>query len=188
MRPSGSQQAHDSDLKLCRHSMPTHSDLDKVWMVVSPQNPFKKKENLARDYDRLHLVNLAIGDNLNLMSSNVEFAMPTPSYTIDTLSYLREKHPNKEFLLLMGEDNLINFHKWKNYEKILEDHEIYIYKRSGSSDHKFHDHPKVRFCEAPLLGISATFIRNAIHSGKSVQYLVPDAVYTYLSETRLYKK
>jgi nicotinate-nucleotide adenylyltransferase len=168
--------------------MVEYTPIQKVWFVVSPQNPFKKKENLARDYDRLHLVNLAIGDNLNLMSSNVEFAMPTPSYTIDTLSYLREKHPDKEFVLLMGEDNLINFHKWKNNDRILEDHEVYIYKRSDCSDHKFHNHPKIRFCEAPLLGISATYIRKAIQQGKSVQYLVPDAVYNYLCETQLYKK
>ena len=166
----------------------SHTDLKNVWMVISPQNPFKKKSSLAKDYDRLHLVQLAIGDNLNLRASNIEFSLPQPSYTIDTLTYLKEKYPNKTFSLIMGGDNLVSFHKWKNYEMILKHHDIYVYKRASYEMPELAKHPKVHIVEAPLLNISASYIRQCIKEGKSIQYLVPDAVYEYLSSSNLYRK
>lgn len=167
--------------------MATQTDLDQVWIVVSPQNPLKKKSTLARDYDRLHLVNLAIGKNPKIKSSDIEFALPKPSYTIDTLTFLKEKFPEKEFALIMGGDNLGTLHKWKNYELILRDFEIYLYKRPQYDLGELADHPSVRHFEAPLLSISATYIRKSIKDKKSIRYLVPEAVFEYLSETPIYK-
>ncbi|NNF34391.1 MAG: nicotinate-nucleotide adenylyltransferase, partial [Saprospiraceae bacterium] len=153
--------------------MAQNTDLDQVWMVVSPQNPLKKKNSLAKDRDRLHLVNLAIGDNLLLRSSDVEFSMPKPSYTIDTLAYLGEKYPEHEFVLIMGGDNLRTIHKWKNYEKLISDYEIYIYKRPKYSTKKWEDHATIKIYEAPLLDISASYIRDQVKRRHSIQYLVP---------------
>lgn len=168
--------------------MAQNTDLNQVWMVVSPQNPLKKKQTLAKDRDRLHLVNLAIGDNLLLRSSDVEFSMPKPSYTIDTLAYLGEKYPDYEFVLIMGGDNLRTIHKWKNYEKLISDYEIYIYKRPKYSTKTWEDHTTIKIYEAPLLDISASYIRDQVSRGHSIQYLVPQEVYEYLDETRLYEK
>jgi len=167
--------------------MSEHTDLDEVWMVISPHNPHKSKASLANNYDRLHLVNLAIGENTSLRSSNIEFNLPVPSYTIDTLSYLKEKYEDKEFVLIMGGDNLGTLHKWKNYEQILLHHKIYVYARPGYELGALETHKNVDILEAPLLSISASFIRNLIKEQKSIRYLVPDAVYTYLKENPLYK-
>lgn len=167
--------------------MVTRSDLDEVWMVVSPQNPLKPKSTLARDYDRLHLVQLAIGDTPKLRASNIEFDLPKPSYTIDTLVYLKEKYPNKEFVLIMGGDNLATLHKWKNYELILRDYQIYLYKRPSYELGDLAEHPSVSHFEAPLLSISATYVRKCLKHGLSVRYLVPDAVAEYLGESTLYR-
>ncbi len=164
-----------------------NTDLDQVWLVVSPQNPFKERKNLANSHDRLHLANLAIGDeNLQLKASDIEFGLPMPSYTIDTLTYLKEKYEH-DFALIMGGDNLTNFHKWKNYEKILENHKIFIYKRPGSGETQLDDHPAINFVDAPLLNISSSYIRKQIKQGKSIQYLVPDSVFKYLKDSTLYK-
>lgn len=167
--------------------MVQHTDLDQVWMVLSPQNPFKKRNTLANDYDRLHLLNLAIGDHDTIRSSNVEFSLPQPSYTIDTLTYLHELHPTYDFSLIMGGDNLSSFHKWKNYEQIIEAHDIYVYKRSTESDHQFVGHKRIIIKEAPLLNLSASYIRAQIKENKSVEYLVPDRVYEYLKDTKIYQ-
>ena len=167
--------------------MATQTDLDHVWLVVSPQNPLKPKNSLLRDYDRLHLVRLAIGDNPLLKASEIEFNLPKPSYTIDTLTYLREKYPDYKFVLIMGGDNLKSLHKWKNYEILLRDYEIYIYKRPAYELGQFADHPNVHLFEAPLMQISATYIRKCIKTGKSVRYLVPDAVFEYMEGSNLYK-
>ncbi len=177
---------HIGHMIIANH-MVEYTEIDKIWMVVSPQSPFKKKQSLASNYDRYHLVTLAVGDNDRIRPSKIEFDLPTPSYTIDTLTYLKEKYEKQEFALIMGGDNLKSFHKWKNYEQILEHHDIFVYKRSGSQEHQFQDHPRVKIVEAPLLNISATFIRKAIKDGKSVQYLVPDEVYQYLYTSHLYK-
>ena len=167
--------------------MCTQTPLEQVWFVVSPQNPFKAKSSLARDYDRLHLVRLAIESNNNLRASNIEFDLPKPSYTIDTLIHLREKYPDHEFVLIMGGDNLETFHKWKNYEIILRDYEIYVYKRPAYELGELEHHPKIRIFEAPLMHISASYIRDCIQKGYSVQYLVPEEVFEYLSSSSLYK-
>lgn len=167
--------------------MATQTDLDKVWLVVSPQNPLKPKKTLARDHDRLHLARLGIGDNSRLQASNVEFGLPKPSYTVNTLAFLKEKYPEHEFALIMGGDNLASLHLWKNYEQILAGYDIYVYKRPAYELGELAAHPRVRICEAPLLDISATYIRDCLKAGKSVRYLVPDAVWEYLESGSLYK-
>jgi len=168
--------------------MATQTELEQVWMVVSPQNPFKSKSSLARDYDRLHLVQLAIDDNPKLRASNIEFGLPKPSYTIDTLTYLKEKHPQHEFSLIMGGDNLGSFHKWKNYEQILAHHQIFVYKRPQYDLGDFTDHPQIQLVEAPLMQISASYVRQCIQNGHSIQYLVPEPVYEYLLSSSMYRK
>ncbi len=168
--------------------MATQTDLDEVWLVVSPQNPLKPRKTLARDYDRLHLVHLAIGDNPHLRASDVEFGLPRPSYTIDTLTHLREKYPQHEFALIMGSDNLQTLPRWKNYELILRDYRIYVYARPGHEEGELAAHPHVQMVpDVPLLRLSASYIRQCIRKGYSVQYMVPDAVFRYLEESGLYK-
>lgn len=167
--------------------MATHTDLDRIWLVVSPQNPLKPKKTLARDYDRLHLVQLAIQDNPSLVASSVEFKLPQPSYTIDTLTHLTAAHPDKEFALIMGGDNIGTIHLWKNYELLLANYDIYVYKRPNYDLGEFANSPRVKLCEAPLLDISATYIRDSIKNGKSVRYLVPEPVYKYLETSNLYR-
>jgi len=168
--------------------MANNTDLDKIWMVVSPQNPLKEKKTLARDYDRLHLVRLGIGDNPKIQASDFEFNLAKPSYTIDTLTYLKEAYPENNFVLIMGGDNLGTLHKWKNYELLLERYQLYVYQRPGYDlgDLATHDH--VHLFEAPLMQISASYIRKQLKEGKSVQYLVPDPVNEYLLTSNLYKK
>lgn len=164
-----------------------HSELSDLWMVLSPHNPHKKKESLANDYDRLHMLNLAIGDNPKLKSSDVEFNLPKPSYTIDTLAHLSEKYPDRSFTLIMGGDNLGTFHKWKNYEQILEHYSIIVFARPGYELGDLQTHPKVTvLSETPLLHISASYIRRLRQEGKSIQYLVPDLVYKAIEESSLY--
>ena len=151
------------------------TDIDKVWFIVSPQNPFKKSSSLLPEADRLDLVRQAIYNNYDLEVSDVEFAMPKPSYTVDTLAYLMDKHPNKEFRLIIGEDNLTHFRKWKNYEQVLQ-HGLYVYPRPNSGSSDLIDHPKVKMVEAPIIDISATFIRKSIQNNRSIRYLVPEIV------------
>lgn len=168
--------------------MATQTDLDEVWIVVSPQNPLKQKNSLANDYDRLHLVRLAIGDNPKLRASDIEFGLPKPSYTVDTLTHLREKHPAYQFVLIMGGDNLAGLYRWKNYELLLRDYEIFVYRRPEAEiPPELEQHPAVCFFEAPLMHISASYIRQAIQAGHSVQYLVTEPVYAYLENNRLYR-
>lgn len=168
--------------------MATQTDLEQVWLVVSPHNPLKSKKSLANDYDRLHLADLAIGGNPRITVSNIEFSLPKPSYTIDTLTYLKEKFPTRDFVLIMGGDSLATFHKWKNYELLLRDYQIYLYKRPGFNLGELAKHPAIHYFDVPLLDISATYIRKLLKQGKSVQYLVPDKVFDYLKESSLYKK
>lgn len=167
--------------------MATQTNLDKIWLVVSPQNPLKQKSSLARDADRLHLVRLAIGDNPNLAASNIEFDLPKPSYTIDTLTYLKEKYPDYEFVLIMGGDNLGSLHKWKNYEILLRDYQIYVYKRPSYALGDLAEHPHIHLFDAPLMQISASYIRSCLKEGKSVEYLVPKPVFEYLESSNIFK-
>ena len=177
---------HNGHLIIANYICET-TDLDKVWLVVSPQNPFKQKESLLREYDRLHLINLAIEDNDNLKASNIEFSLPKPSYTIDTLTYIKEKYPQHEFSLIMGSDNLETLHKWKNYELILKNYPVYIYKRRGTDSNPFPDNPHIRMLDFPYIDISATFIRENIKKGISMQFFLPEAVWKYIKESNLYR-
>jgi nicotinate-nucleotide adenylyltransferase len=169
--------------------MAEFTDLDQVWMVVTPHNPFKEKASMLRDYDRLHLVRLAIGDNLKIKASNIEFDLPQPNYTIDTLTYLKEKNPDKEFVLIMGADNLNHFPKWKNHQEILDQHWLYVYPRIGAGkDLPLESHPKVKFCDAPIMKISSSIIRKATASGKDLRHYMPEKVSEYIQASGLYKQ
>ena len=152
------------------------SDLDKVWFVVSPQNPLKRSNNLLHEFDRLDMVRAAIHDNYKLEANDAEFNLPKPSYTVNTLAYLAEKHPEKKFKVIIGEDNLLNFERWKNYQVILDHFGLYVYPRPNTQPSPLKTHPHVKFVDAPLMDISATFIRNCVKKNKSIRYLVPDPV------------
>jgi nicotinate-nucleotide adenylyltransferase len=156
--------------------MAESADLKKVWFVVSPQNPFKPSKGLLHEHDRYDMVRQAVFDNYKLEVSDIEFQLPKPSYTIHTLVHLKEKHPDKEFKIIIGEDNLESFTKWKNFEIILRDYGLYVYPRPNTQPSELKQHPNVTMVEAPMLDISATFIRDCIRKGRSVRYLVPDAV------------
>ena len=181
--------------------MVDYTDLDEVWLVVSPQNPLKTSNSLLADYHRLAMVRVAIENNYHLKDCDIEFNMPKPSYTSDTLIYLHEKYPNHEFSLIMGEDNLRTFHKWKNHEEILDHHHIYVYPRALTeyereeselkTNHKPYDffkHTNVYFCDAPVMKVSSSFIRKAVKDKKDVRYLLTEPVYKYLTEMNFYKK
>jgi nicotinate-nucleotide adenylyltransferase len=159
-----------------------NTDLEKVWMVVSPHNPFKESASLLNEYHRLHLVKLATENETRLKASDIEFHLPRPSYTIDTLTYLKEKHPEHAFSIIMGSDGLQNLHKWKNAAVMVKEHDIYLYKRPGFEIINTLN-ARIHAAEAPLLEISSTHIREMIKQGKSVRYLVPDKV---LEEIELY--
>jgi len=163
------------------------TDLDKVWFVVTPQNPLKPSKGLLHDFDRYDMVRAAVYENYKLEVSDVEFHLPKPSYTIHTLVHLRERFPHKNFKIILGEDNLESFRRWKNYERILEDYGIYIYPRPGAQPSELKMHPNVTFVEAPMLDISATFIRNCIRNNQSVRYLVPDVVEEMIRAKGFYK-
>lgn len=165
-----------------------NTDIDHVWLVVSPQNPFKPKNSLLDEKQRLYMVNLAVEDNYKLQASNIEFHLPQPSYTIDTLLYLKEKYPEHQFVLLMGSDNLPSFNKWKNYEQILQHHRVYVYKRNREDAVPGTLKGDIRLFDVPLLDISSTYIRQSLKDGKSVRYLVPEKVWEYLTEMNLYRK
>ncbi len=164
------------------------SKLDAVWFIVSPQNPFKQKKNLLSEFDRFRMVELALEDHPQLQASNVEFSLPKPSYTIDTLTHLRDRYKSYEFALIMGQDNLQHFHKWKNYESIIKYYPLYVYPRADAEASQFDDHPNVRFFEAPLLNISASYIRKVIQADHSVRYMVVPKVFDYLEKEGLYRK
>ena len=169
--------------------MATRTDLQQVWFVVSPHNPLKEQASLARDFDRLHMVQLAIENNTKLKASKIEFDLPKPSYTIDTMAYLHEKYPQHTFSLIMGSDNLKSIHKWKNYELLLKRYAIHLYNRKGSRvDKEMIDKATIHLHEAPLLDISATMIRDSIRNGLSIRYMVPDPVFEFLEGSRLYRQ
>lgn len=168
--------------------MAEFTDLKQVWMVVSPQNPLKTKNSLLKDIHRLALVNEAIGEYRKLKASNIEFKLSQPNYTINTLLHLSEKYPQHEFVLIMGYDNLQTLEKWKNYEAILDGYEIYVYPRHHIEGEKFVNHPKVRMIDAPVMELSASFIRKAIKEKRDVRYMMPESVYKYIMEMHFYEK
>jgi len=168
--------------------MAENTDLKEIWFVVSPQNPLKEKKGLLADYHRLAMVNIAVEDDTRMRSCNIEFKMPQPSYTIDTLTYLSEKYDDRHFVLIGGTDILPSFHKWKNYKVLLDQYSLYIYNRPKYDDGDYGEHPSIKFFEAPLLEISASFIRNSIKKGKDIRYMLPPRVYEYIMEMHFYEK
>ena len=152
------------------------TDLKKVWMVVSPHNPFKPSKGLLHEFDRYDMVRAVVYDHYKIEASDVEFHLPKPSYTIHTLVHLSEKHPDKEFKVIIGEDNLTNFSNWKNHQRILEDYGLYVYPRPHAQPSDLKTHPNVKIVDAPMLDISATFLRKCIRNHQSIRYLVPDVV------------
>jgi len=179
---------HVGHLIIANH-MVEYSDLDEVWLVVTPHNPFKKKKSLLDDHHRFQLVLRATEDYPKLKPSNIEFGLAQPNYTINTLIHLTEKYPDHEFNLIMGLDNLISFKKWKNYETILEHHELYVYPRISkvTENPELFSHEKVHFIDAPIVEISSTFIRKAIKEQKEIQALIPHKAWSYLDEMNFYK-
>lgn len=179
---------HVGHLTIANH-LAEHSDLDKIWFVVTPHSPFKKKSSLLDNHQRLEMVYLATKTYDKLEPSDIEFKLPQPNYTVNTLAHLEEKYPDHEFSLIMGEDNLKGFHKWKNYEVILERHSIYVYPRisEGVVEHQFKNHPKIKRVEAPIMEISSTFIRNSIKDHKNIRPLLDQDVWNYIDEMNFYK-
>ena len=173
--------------KIIASYMVEFSKLDKVIFVVSPQNPLKNKQSLLEQHHRLMIIRMEIEGNLKLQVSDIEFSMPQPSYTIDTLIRLKERYPKNQYSLIMGSDNLQNFHKWKNYQQILEDYSIYVFQRPGFEINKFHKNIHV-VKDVPYMKISASFIRSSIKSGKDVSYLMPEKAWKYIDEMNFYKK
>lgn len=163
-----------------------NTDIDKVWFVLSPHNPLKDSHTLLNEYDRLHLVNLAIEDNHKFRASNVEFHLPKPSFTIDTLTYLTEKFPLEQFSVIMGSDSFQNIHRWKNYEQLLAKYKVIVYNRPGFEITEKHG-AEITEVQAPLLEISSTYIRKQVKEGKTIRYIVPDKVSKYIEENGYYK-
>jgi nicotinate-nucleotide adenylyltransferase len=167
-----------------------YSGLEQIWMVVTPHNPLKNKKTLLDDHERLQLVNLATEDYPKIKPSDIEFKLPQPNYTVNTLAHLQDKFPQHEFSLIMGEDNLKSLHKWKNYEVILKNYAIYVYPRISSEleNSNFRNNPNIHFIDAPIVEISSTFIRENIKNKKNVQPLLPSKVWEYIDHNNIYKK
>ena len=180
---------HVGHMIIANH-MAEHSDLDQIWMVVTPHNPHKQKTTLLDDYQRLHMVTLATEDFTKIKPSDIEFKLQQPNYTVNTLAHLEEKYPMHEFVLIMGEDNLNSFHKWKNYEVILNNHEIYVYPRKNSDkiNEQFVAHNKIKRVDAPIIELSSTFIRDNIKSKKNVAPMLPQKVWDYIDSSAFYRK
>lgn len=170
--------------------MAEFTQLEQIWFVVSPRNPLKKKETLLNENQRIRMVRLAIEYDARFKASSIEFDLPKPSYTINTLSYLNEKYPKIEFSLILGLDNLATLHKWKNYEVLLKNYRIYVYPRiySNAEPASLLSHPSVTLTEAPIVELSSSFIRDAISRGKTIKHMVPPEVGEYISEMHFYKK
>jgi nicotinate-nucleotide adenylyltransferase len=187
---------HVGHMIIANH-MANYTDLSEVWLVVTPQNPHKQKNSLLEDYHRLAMVREAVIDNNRLKASNIEFELPKPSYTVTTLVYLEEKYPDKDFVLIMGEDNLRTFKKWKNHEQIIDRCELYVYPRALTiqeqendafqSDTNY-DHEKVKMHDVPVMKVSASFIRQAIKDKKDVRYLLTEPVHQYITDMHFYEK
>ncbi len=160
--------------------------LDELWFIVSPHNPLKEKNTLLNDYTRYELVQSAVSNDARFRVLDIEFNLPQPSYTINTLTYLTEKYPERSFVLIGGTDNLISFHKWKNYEQILKHYKLLLYPRHGSEDHELTRHPSIKLTDAPRIEISASFIRGAIKNKKSVKYFLPEPVYNLIEKYGYY--
>ena len=170
--------------------MAEFSDLDEVWFVVTPQSPFKQKKSMLSNHHRLAIANIAVENYPKLKTSDIEFNLQQPNYTVNTLVHFEEKFANHQFCLIMGEDNLKGFHKWKNYETILQNYELYVYPRvsDGEIETQFSNHKKVHKVNAPIVQISSTFIRKSIKDGKDIRPMLPANVWVYIDEMNFYKR
>ncbi|GEP49924.1 putative nicotinate-nucleotide adenylyltransferase [Flavobacterium noncentrifugens] len=180
---------HVGHMIIANH-MAEFSDLEQIWMVVTPHNPLKAKSTLLDDAKRYQIVQVATEDFPKIKPSDIEFKLAQPNYTVHTLAHLQDKYPQHEFSLIMGEDNLKSLHKWKNYEVILQNHDIYVYPRisSEAENVEFKNHPKIHLIDAPVIEISSTFIRNGIKNGKNISPLLPEKVWKYIDHNNFYKK
>ena len=171
--------------------MLNYGELDRVLFVITPHNPFKQKSTLLPDRERLHLAYLALEDQLNMQPSDIEFGLPQPNYTAQTMAYLREKHPEANFTLIMGEDNLRSLHKWQNYESIVDHHRILVYPRVGcdyeGTAEAAQKYPNVAVVDAPRMEISASMIRQSFKDRKPLQNLLPKAVFEYIEGSNLFQ-
>ncbi len=179
---------HIGHLIIANH-LQENADFQQIWLVLTPHNPHKNKQTLLDDYQRLHMVNLALEDYHKLRASNIEFGLPQPNYTVNTLVHLSEKYPEHQFSLIMGEDNLNTLHKWKNYQYILDYHTLYVYPRINPTEkhNQFLTHPKVKKIEAPIIEISSTAIRQQIKANKNVMPLLPPKVWDYVQHNLFYQ-
>jgi len=177
---------HNGHLIIANHVI-NNTDLKQVWMIVSPQNPLKKSNSLLNEYDRLHLLQSALEGETKIKASSIEFNLPRPSYTIHTLTYLKEKYKQHQFSIIMGSDSYTNIKKWKNYELIILNYEIYIYERIGYPIEN-NDNAQINLLEAPIIQISSSTIRDNLKKGKSIRYLVPDSVNLQVKENKYYSK
>ena len=177
---------HVGHLIIANHVL-NETDLEKIWLIVSPQNPLKESKTLLNEFDRLHLVRLAVQDDNRIKCSDLEFNLPKPSYTVDTLAFLTEKYPEHKFSVIMGSDSYQNLDKWKNYEHIVSNYTIYVYKREGSEINKEYSKPPL-ILNAPLIEVSASQIRQYIKDGKSIRYLVPEIVREEIETRKFYRQ
>jgi nicotinate-nucleotide adenylyltransferase len=163
-----------------------HTDLQQIWLVVSPQNPHKTQTSLLNEYDRLHLAQLAIEDDAQIKVSDIEFKLPKPSYTIDTLTYLQEKYPQHQFHVIMGSDSFQNLPKWKNFEALVKNYQFIVYRRPGFDITEDYG-ADMQYLEAPMLELSATLIRNNCKDGITIRYLVPEQVRLEIERNNYFK-
>ena|SRR5258705_5057503 len=177
---------HIGHLIIANHVL-NETTIDKIWFIVSPQNPLKESKTLLNEFDRLHLVRLAVQEDNRMKCSDIEFNLPRPSYTSNTLAFLSEKYPEHKFSIIVGSDSYQNFDKWKNFETIVDNYPIYVYKREGYEIKKtFNRKPEI--LDAPIIQISASQIREYIKSGKSIRYLVPEVVREEIESRKFYKQ
>ena len=177
---------HIGHLIIANHVL-NETPINKIWFIVSPQNPFKESKTLLNEFDRLHLVRLATQDDNRIKCSDIEFNLPKPSYTSNTLAFLSEKYPEHQFSIIMGSDSYQNLDKWKNYETIINNYPVYVYKREGHEIKKTFDKEAV-ILNAPIIQISASQIREHIRSAKSIRYLVPEIVREEIESRKFYKQ
>ncbi len=178
---------HSGHLILANY-MVEFTDLDEVWFVVSPQNPLKEKKSLLADYHRLALVRLAVEDCAKIKVTDIEFKMPKPSYTIDTLTWLGEKYPGRKFAVICGTDIFRSFNKWKNHDVLIEMYDFYVYPRPGFDLGQYKDHKNIHLHNAPLMELSSSFIRKGIKAGRNMRFFMPEKVYEYIKEMHFYEK
>lgn len=163
-----------------------YSNLDEVWLVVSPQNPLKQKKSLLNEFDRYKMVELALDNNEKIKPTDIEFHMPKPSFTIDTLTYLHDRHPKNKFAIILGTDNFESFHKWKNYQEILNKYDLYVYPRPGYDLGEYENHKSITQVNAPVMEISSSFIRKSIQDNKDMRFFLPPKVYKYINDNYFY--